>query len=631
VKPRLAFFGRSASCARAALPVAALVVAASVVYGGLSTFVSAPRVFGDEVIYMDAADSLADGHGLRVQAISYGRGPVYPAVIAPIMVATQNRLSAYFWVKLANALFFALAAIPIYLLARRLLSRRASVLVSLLSIAIPSSAYVGLVMTDSLGYLVSSTSLLAIILALERPTSLRQVAAFASIGLAYEVRPQFIALLPAYVVGLVAVIAAQRSDLRRDQLRRLWPSAALFLLAAVGVIGVLLLRGGSALGDYSFVVRYFSLTGIPRWAEYHLADLALFLGLLPLALLPCLLVALYRRGRAPGSHAFLAVFCAATVFALLVAGVFGSTSQTQGRIYDRYLFYVVPLWLIAVAVWLQEGAPRPRKAAVLGGGLLLAVIAVFPFDTFVVDDASKQLHAAGTPLWAHLGSWATSHGQTGHRAIGAVAILAAGIAYLIPRRIAWTLAPLVATVFVANSAMLWRHDINDWQPAIGPHDTGVRWVDKVVPNEQTVLILNVSGPRCSGQSSTASVLAEFFNDRIDREARLGLPAYGGIPSFSVRVGRNGHLVRASGRVVTTRWVIAPDGVKLRGAPVARGTRQHLVLWHTTGTLTVDAHSDGELQSQACPPTSPDAADGVSNVATTQLAGRKLRELDNSPN
>ncbi|TMK33241.1 MAG: hypothetical protein E6G64_04795, partial [Actinobacteria bacterium] len=83
-----------------ALAIATVVATAFAVYGLLSTFVNAPRVFGDEVIYMDAADSLADGHGLRVQGERYGRGPGYPAAIAPILVATQNRTVAYLWIKL---------------------------------------------------------------------------------------------------------------------------------------------------------------------------------------------------------------------------------------------------------------------------------------------------------------------------------------------------------------------------------------------------------------------------------------------------------------------------------------------------------------------------------------------------
>src|SRR3954454_23924881 len=132
---------------RAALVVGALVLVALVGYGLLSTFVAGPRVFGDEVIYLDAGDSLADGHGLLVQEHRYGRGPGYPATIAPIAVVTQDQSTTYLCAKLLNALCFAPTAVPIYRLARGLLRRRARSAGTGLSLLIPSSIYVGLVMT----------------------------------------------------------------------------------------------------------------------------------------------------------------------------------------------------------------------------------------------------------------------------------------------------------------------------------------------------------------------------------------------------------------------------------------------------------------------------------------------------
>ena len=76
--------------------------------------------------------------------------------------------NAYPFVKLANALLFALAAVPIYLIARRLLSEWWSVGVAALCLTIPSSIYTSLVLTESAAYLASSTALLAVVLALER-------------------------------------------------------------------------------------------------------------------------------------------------------------------------------------------------------------------------------------------------------------------------------------------------------------------------------------------------------------------------------------------------------------------------------------------------------------------------------
>ena len=220
---------------RAALAVGALVLVALVGYGLLSTFVAGPRVFGDEVIYLDAGDSLADGHGLLVQEHRYGRGPGYPATIAPIAVVTQDRSTVYFWAKLFNALWFALTAIPIYLLARRLLPRRASFVVTALSLLIPSSIYVGLVMTDSLAYLVGLIALYAIVLAVERPTWRRQLAVPAAVLVAYLVRPQFAILYPAFLLALAAV--------SRRRLREVWVTGVVTGLALLGAGAVAIARG----------------------------------------------------------------------------------------------------------------------------------------------------------------------------------------------------------------------------------------------------------------------------------------------------------------------------------------------------------------------------------------------------
>jgi len=585
-----------------ALTIATVVATAFAVYGLLSTFVNAPRVFGDEVIYMDAADSLADGHGLRVQGERYGRGPGYPAAIAPILVATQNRTVAYLWIKLANALVFALTAVPIYLLARRLLSRRASAAVAALSLAIPSSIYVGLVMTDSLAYLVSSIALLAVVLTVERPTWQRQIATFGAIALAYLVRPQFIVLLAAYALSLAAAVAIQPDRRRRADVRELWPTAMLLVMGTVAAVVLLMFRRSSTLGDYSFLWRSYSIGAVARWTGYHAADLALYVGLLPVALLPCVLVALHRGGRR-ASEVFLPVVCTVTTLALLAAGAFGSTPYSQSRLYDRYVFYVIPLWLIAGAVWLREGAPRPRGAAAAGVSLLLGVIVVFPFDTYVVDDAAKQLHAAATPLWAQLESWAVGHGQTGHRAIAVVALVAVALAYVVPRRFAWTLAVPIVAVFMANSALLWQHGIDDWDQQVftSPNTTGERWIDDVVPNDETVSMLDVSGPHCDSHLGYAYVLTEFFNDRVDSEARVGVPAYGDIPSFPLHVTPDGRLVRSSGKTLTAQWLVAPRGVELKGTRAAVGTLQRLVLWHIEGPVRVRAGSDRQLEADACEP------------------------------
>ena len=74
---------------------------------------------------MEAAASLASGEGLSFRGEPYEYGILYPAVLSPVLLAFPDREVAYELAKLLNALFFALAAIPVYLLARRAYLRRA--------------------------------------------------------------------------------------------------------------------------------------------------------------------------------------------------------------------------------------------------------------------------------------------------------------------------------------------------------------------------------------------------------------------------------------------------------------------------------------------------------------------------
>src|SRR5207247_8028634 len=101
------------------LMVAGSIAVAFAVYGVLAHFARSPWVFGDELWYLDAAASLVRGDGLTVRGGSYGFGVLYPLLLASILWPVRDRETAYELFKIANALFFALAGVPVYLLARR--------------------------------------------------------------------------------------------------------------------------------------------------------------------------------------------------------------------------------------------------------------------------------------------------------------------------------------------------------------------------------------------------------------------------------------------------------------------------------------------------------------------------------
>ena len=112
-------------------------------------------------------------------------------MLAAIIRLAGSVDAAYDWFKFANALCFALTAVPVYLLARRLVSAWWAVVAAGLSVAIPSAISVGTVMTESLSYLTTAWALYAIAIALERPTVLRQFAVLAAVAAAFFTRPQY--------------------------------------------------------------------------------------------------------------------------------------------------------------------------------------------------------------------------------------------------------------------------------------------------------------------------------------------------------------------------------------------------------------------------------------------------------
>src|SRR5688500_4895327 len=104
---------------RPILVLAAIVIGAALLYAGAAQLVSTPRVHPDEHIYGGGGASLGEGDGLRLRGEPYELGPVYPTILASVLIIAGDRETAYRGYKIVNGLLFALAAIPIYLVARR--------------------------------------------------------------------------------------------------------------------------------------------------------------------------------------------------------------------------------------------------------------------------------------------------------------------------------------------------------------------------------------------------------------------------------------------------------------------------------------------------------------------------------
>ena len=102
---------------------------------------------------------------------------------------------------------------------------------------------------------------------------------------------------------------------------------------------------------------------------YHVAELDLYLGIVPFAAL--VLLTFVGRSLDRPLRVFLAAALPLTAWLLLEVGAFASALSP--RIQERNLFYVAPLFLIALLAWIERGMPRPPRAAAIAAVLAAAL------------------------------------------------------------------------------------------------------------------------------------------------------------------------------------------------------------------------------------------------------------------
>src|SRR5215469_2430074 len=170
-------------------------VAARVVIGRRMV---APWIMVDEIVYSELAKNVAAHGEFLVRGVpSHGYGFVYPVLIAPAWALFSSIPSAYAAAKGINAVAMSLAAIPAYYLARRVLTERLALLAAALAVLVPSMLYTGVLMTENAFYPLFLLAAYLLVLVLEAPTPLRQVALLAVCAVAFETRAQALALFAA--------------------------------------------------------------------------------------------------------------------------------------------------------------------------------------------------------------------------------------------------------------------------------------------------------------------------------------------------------------------------------------------------------------------------------------------------
>ena len=308
----------------------------------------APIVFGDELEWTMISRSIAHtGHGARL-GVPTGFRSFAAYMIAPLWLLSTTH-AAYTGIKYLQAIVMSLAAIPVFLLARTLVSTRWAAAVALGTLCTSAYVYAPLLQPEALAYPTFMLCAYASVQALAGRGRRWTIAAIVLSILAIAVRNQL-----AMALGALALAAAVLWVVgpRGQRFRARW-SVGDHVGAAVLLIGafVVLNRFASPhVQQWNYVSQSFKGR---IWSLGLQSGSALALGL---GVLPAIggLASLWvpERRDDPRWRAFAAYLGASIVAFGTYTGVKAAYNSTQvfTRVEERNLIYLGPLLLLGTAI-----------------------------------------------------------------------------------------------------------------------------------------------------------------------------------------------------------------------------------------------------------------------------------------
>ena len=602
--PRAQTRAPARSVGRLALPhvaLAAVVGASAVLRSLLALFHSTAYYLPDEYLYPTLARSLATTGRPLVR----GGAAHFPALLEPILTAPfqlfEDPELAFRLTQLFHAAAMSIAAIPVYLLARRLrLSEWYAVACGGLAVAAPSMVYAGFMLADPVAYPVALTAAYLAVRALDEPTRGAQVAFLACAGLATFCRTQYVVLPLAFAFASVAI--------ERRQAFRTYRTTAVFLSG--GAVLALVFGPGRAAGVYSSLAHDLDVGSALTWAGRDLLLLPYAAGWI---LVPGALVGLLAAAsRVERAYACFAAFLAAGLAA--EAGVIAAVDS--GRFQERYLMALVPLVPVAFGVYLQRGAPHRKVVAALSLGLLVFAMHV-PLSGYAAARGKND-----SPFLKAVRQLGEAVGVADGALIIAACAGALSLAALVlpfRRRVAGPVGlALTVLVFGAVSTGTYAYDREiatalrtTWLPQ------DVRWVDHAGVRDAALLMLPNSEPERSWHQliwnrSVSDVLLLGRRERLD-----------GYASSRVRVASDGRLL-AGAHTIRRPLLVQTAGsrAELAGATKIAATPD-FELWRPNGAARLSYLAEGWYMDRwlawpAIVTVWPDASGRVEGTLTLRL-------------
>jgi hypothetical protein len=585
------------------LVTVAALVALAAVSAGLHVFlvgrVPGPFVFMDELGYERMARSFAHtGHFSLFGKGGLAYSPLYPIVLSPVYALTSSLHTAYEWAKVVNAVLLSLSVFPVYGIARSVLSRGRSIGVAALSLLAPLMLYSGFEMSESLAYPLCLLAMWTMLRAARRPSVANDGLALAAILVASAARLELIVLLPAALTAflLVPLARPETGEGRRHAIRRTVSEHTLLF----GVVGVALVAGLARTvmngGNLPVAGRYASVgsahVSALRVVELffeHLAELDFAVGVIPFAGALLAGYALARSGF-PRRALIFASVALASVFWLLLevaldAAAFDSTDAHPRhpsvftdlpRIHERYLIYLVPLFLVTLFAALGLRRPlrgtRPLAVASVVAALLPALIPfgtvisnVVAIDSFALVFFGTHKHGRAVPI---------NHATTGIVALSGLlaVVFALSVARLLPPM---TAVLITAVAFLYMSTLEIPSQTTPFSRTAAGLPAHADWVDRVVSTGGNVSL--VGGPD-AGAARLPLRETAFWNASISRVYYTCDAVFGRI---------FGEQLLAPGDAIRTRYAVVPASLTVPGRVLARNRVGKLVLIApTNGTLRI---------------------------------------------
>jgi hypothetical protein len=609
--------------------LAGLVAVSSALRFWVGTRIAGLWIMPDEAVYASLGQSLYRSFELSIFGGPTGLYSLVYPLLNGLPLAYGDLERGYTIVKALQAVVMSLTAVPVYLWGRRLMAPGWALAAAALTLALPGLLYSGLIMTEVAFLPVAVLAAWATARALEEPTPRRQAMLVGAIALAAATRLQAGVLVPAFLTAL-ALSAWFERDLRL--VRRFVPTLAGIAVVSLGWAVFRLHAGGpwtKLLGSYEAATSApWDVEKIARFVLYHAADVLLLVAAVPLCALVLLAVeAALGRESSREARAFLAVSVAYVVWFVLEVGAFASVHVD--RLAERDLLALAPLLFLALALWIDRGAPRRPVATPLVALLALGALSSLPIQKFSRAEALPDAFSIA-PFFKLIERNPDYNPQSLLLLVGA-AFLAAFA--LLPRRLiavlpVGVLAVLSVQSFTASREVAERATYDDQYLLGGRRD----WIEKAVPAGRVALMYTAE------LYWNGVYQLRFWNPNISHVYYLYPTAVPGpIPQEPLHIAPDGLLVRSAGRFVPERYVVAPATTKFIGTPIAEleqyGIMQAgLILWRLKGDLKLsyvvagvrpdgDMHEPGRMVANEC-------AGGYFHITLIAKASRRVDILVN---